>query len=173
MMDKALTKLDRFLRERIIGNHPDINYGGCCVFAAALAPYLAKVGKVRIRVESDSYDGPPTSITKARKNISDNHVYEWNEEGVNFWHVAIEFVYKDKTYHVDARGVHHHRRFNFVDGALTLKEAAELASTGEGWNSDFNRREIPTIKTRLERYFRKHLVKSARTGQYRLTATPI
>jgi hypothetical protein len=160
-MDKALASLDTFLKREIYRNHQDINAGGCCMFAALLARYLNKVGKARIRVSDWSTDD--NAILKARKNVRRNTVHDWNDHGVGFNHVAIEFEYKGDKFHIDAQGITGTRRFEFLKGELLLKEATELGDCSKGWNRFFNRREIPAIKRRVQNYFKKHLKKTAKS----------
>jgi hypothetical protein len=150
-MDKTLKALDTFLRREINRKHPDINYGGCCVFAALLAPSLKKLGKVKIRVQD--FDTDLDAIAYARERVKSNNVHEWNDQGVHFYHVAIELEYKGKKYHVDACGVSDATRFDFLKDGLTFKEATELGNNPLGWNRSFNRLEVPMIKRRVNKFF--------------------
>jgi hypothetical protein len=160
-MDNALKALDLFLRNDIRRNHQDINAGGCCVFAAILAKQLNKVGEARIRITDWATE--EDAIIKARPKVKRNTLVEWNRHGVHFNHVAIEFKYKGKTYHIDASGVVAPPRFDFLKGELLLKEATELGDCKKGWNRFFDRKEIPTIKRRVQRFFKKHLKKTAKS----------
>jgi hypothetical protein len=164
-MEKALRSLDDFLRIDISRNHHEINAGGCCMFAGLLASYLEKVGGAKTRVRVVDWYTDEDAIKKARPKVKRNTPAEWNEHGVHFNHVAVEFIYKGNVYHIDARGIttEKRRRFTFLKDGLTVKEATELGSTQRGWNRCFDRREIPAIKRRVAKYFRKHLKKGVRS----------
>jgi hypothetical protein len=134
-------------------NHPQLNWGGCCCFAAAVAARLRNIVPTRILVGNDKYD-PPPPIDVVRKCVKNNTVHEWNKRGFRFAHVIVEFVWKGTTYHYDSTGVHPARKktnmggYLIGEGELTQDEANELAA-GRGWNTAFPRRELPTIYSRI------------------------
>lgn len=164
-MDRKLADLSSFCQS-ILDNHPHINYGGCCVFAAMIAKHLEKHTETRIVVgdwaalDDDTGDNI-RNIDDARPSVRKNTMVEWNNGGVQFGHVLVEITYKRKKYHVDARGVFPAAerdpsfRYPIYNGSLTLKEAAKLGASSKGWNTTFDREEIPMIKRAVNKYFKE------------------
>lgn len=136
-----------------------INSGGCAVFAALMGQCLEQYGRVGIAVGTD--ERKTASIDKARKNIEENVVDEWNDNDVWFAHIVIEFEYQGNKYHVDSTGVHdvsmltHCGEYTILKGRLTVHEVTELASQTHGWNYAFERSQIPTIKQLIDSGFKK------------------
>ena len=139
-------------------NHIDdsvdkINSGGCAVFAACMGKRLMQYGEVRIAVGCDDGD---TTIDDARDGVLFNTTGEWNENGVFFNHIVVEFKYEGKMYHIDSSGVHkeshftHLGSFPILDGRLTVAECGEIAGSSEGWNWMFNRAAIPRIQRMVD-----------------------
>jgi len=154
--NKEILSLRTFLAG-VHKKHQYINWGGCCVFAGILGKHLAAVGKVRVRVINSMWDGE-RNLDEVRKKVRKNECAEWNRHGVGFSHVVIEFAYKRRYYIIDSEGIRvltNNLDSRYVEGALTVEEARELGSTPRGWNSIFNRDEIPAIRGKVQRYFKK------------------
>ncbi len=129
--------------------YPTVNSGGCCVYAAAIAVHLQRLGcPVRILVGDDSDE---VCIDEIRPSVGCNTVEEWNNNGLYFGHVIVEFEYEGITYHYDCAGVTSPDSvtvtygYAIVDGYLTVDEAVDLAACNDGWNSRFDRAFIPDI----------------------------
>lgn len=131
-----------------------INSGGCCVVAAILASHLKNIIPYKIVVLDDGC----AHIDRVRAELRNNYdIREWNNNGVTFGHVLVEFEYGNATYWVDSNGVHD----SLVDmwygeilsGSLTLKEATALAESSKGWCTLFNRDYIPQIDHIIEMHF--------------------
>lgn len=142
------------LGSRIEEIFPHINAGGCCVFAAEAAKHLELAGcSVRILVGDNDTSA---DINDVRPNLESNTVVNWNDNEIYFGHVIVEFECKGITYHYDSTGVHAPSLrtalygYNIVDGFLTTKEATELAECSRGWNSFFDRDDIPQIKAMFD-----------------------
>lgn len=139
---------------------PLINDGGCCVFASLVARRLSAFFPTRIVVGDDEVS---TTIDLAREYAADNCIYQWNDAGIGFGHVIVEFDCGGKTYHYDTSGcVEKSDTTNLFDykiyaGYLTVQEAEELASTPRGWNTVFNRKDIPEIKWLVKRFFDRYV----------------
>ena len=156
--NKEILSLKTFLAG-IHEKHEYINWGGCCVFAGILGKHLAEVGKVRVRVINSVY-GSSSNIDQVRKKIRKNESTEWNRHGIGFNHVVVEFAYKRRKYAMDSEGIRvltPDLDKRYVEGALTVKEAQELGSTQRGWNPMFDRGEIPAIRSKVQRYFKKFI----------------
>jgi len=74
------------------------------VFAALMGQCLEAYGKVAIAIGNNDYDD--VSIDDARLRVSVNDIEEWNDTGVYFNHVVVEFTYEGRDYHIDSSGVH-------------------------------------------------------------------
>jgi len=135
-----------------------INWGGCAVVAAILAYYLKPlVDEVKIR----SYGGWSGSgdVDAARQKIQSNTVREWNQQNIYFSHVWVEFKMKGHWYAIDAEGLHSRKEMWRLwgkpnPGAFSLSEMRELAKVKTGWNSSFNREQIPKMKRMVAKQFK-------------------
>jgi len=137
---------------------PKINFGGCCVFAAAVARALEAQGvKARGIVASYCASNHTTPIGKIRPKVKNNSIHEWRDNGIYFGHVGVEFTYKGRLYHYDSCGVH--TKTDKLDnmpiyrGRMKHHEMQAIANVPEGWNTEFPRRHIPHI----EHLIKKHL----------------
>jgi len=154
-----LDRLDEFLID-LHSQYPDLHYGGCCVLAAHLAYHLSNIVDPEIVVRGYGI----ACIEAARNNINggspviDGEGYLWNDEGIDFSHVLVEFNYEGKRLIVDGDGVRgaeeywsqHWRKY---DGFLYLDEADALASNPRNWNATFDRADIPAIKDEIDSFF--------------------
>lgn len=154
-------KMDLFdtlneLGQRINRWYPYINYGGCCVFAALVGQeLLARNIRARVII-AQGYDH--TNVEEVRqkvKNIFDMH--EWQDNGVSFSHVGLEFHFRGQYWHYDTNGVHKkstkldHMKIN--PGRLTVADAKILADKGNDWNDVFDRRSIPRLRRHIKKFF--------------------
>ncbi len=150
---KQLNTLSELVSKEI----PNINYGGCCVFASLVGKHLQQIKPIRFAVLSGPWFCKPTTIDEARQLVSKNTLYEWNNNNVYFGHVLMEFDYRGKTYYYDSTGVENKdddcRSGDQIKGFLTLKECQELADDTSGWNSCFNRKHIPQMKKIIDTFF--------------------
>ena len=139
-----------------------INLGGCCVVAAAVAKQLSKTMPVQIRV-LNNYDKVARSIVKARPRIGNNEVYDWNSKGIHFGHVVLQFKVNGVTHFWDTETLAEkvapmYRYWTMYPGSLTVQEAWELSNDEHGWNDSFNRDNIPTIRASVNHFF-NHSIK--------------
>ncbi len=142
---------------------PDLNSGGCAVFASIVANVLqSRFAITSVGVVADSFGGG-ANIEEARERIPADKrgkVREWNRNGVQFGHVALEFQHDGATwiYETEAGAVLEkspavylvHKYWEITHGRLTMAEIDALASEQEGWNRMFDRDEIPAIKRLVE-----------------------
>ena len=144
------------LGQRINKSYPNINNGGCCVYAAAVGEELLKRG-VNVRtVVANSYDAS-LNINKARKGVNNtNQKDEWNQAGVYFNHVGVEFKLGGKWFLYDSDGVNPRGKklgsYKVHPGFLSVEEAKALAAEAKGWNDSFNRRSIPALKKHIKNF---------------------
>ena len=152
-LEQKLNRLGKEVYER----YPDINNGGCCVYAAMIVAELKKLNipaKGIIASHSAAYsDG----IDKVRPLIENNTIYEWRANGVCFSHVGVEFTLNGKKKHYDTAGVH--KACSKLDGMPIYKgrmeyaELRALAAKKHGWNTCFNRKHIPAVRRLVKSFF--------------------
>lgn len=157
-MKHPIRSLNAFAR-RMHKKYPTMNYGGCCVFAAMVTKHLQQVFPTAVAVGGYG-DEPP--IDEVRNNVRKNTPFEWNMRGVYFCHVVAEIEIKGKKYFFDTKGVRKASDhvgasggWPLIEGRLTQEEAEELGNTKSGWNSSFNRKQIPKIQKDVNKYFEK------------------
>lgn len=136
---------------------PDLNCGGCCVFAQLVADKLAERGIEAhgIVAMSDWEDAP--SIDAARSNVEDvSDGWEWNDNGIEFNHVGVSFAYEGTEYHYDSNGAHEPHGdlsgWGVVPGYLSRYELFALAGKPHNWSIWFDRGRIPELKALVEEY---------------------
>lgn len=136
-----------------------LNHGGCCVFAALIARELQNKGyKASGVVVSYGAEESENSVSKARKMVANNTVYEWNDKALYFSHVGVEFKIDGFKHRYDSYGVVGSRaklmNMPAYRGRLTVVEMEELAAD-TGWNPQFNRKQIPKLKRIVKKHFAK------------------
>jgi len=151
-----VTKLNQ-LGNDVMERYPDLNKGGCCVYAAMIVAALKK-HDITARGIVASYGARKpgwlttdiATINKARKNIQKNTLQEWQENGISFAHVGVEFSINGVKKHYDSSGVRAAGRklddMPIYDGRLEYKELRAVAAKKDGWNTSFNRRDIPALR---------------------------
>ncbi len=144
------------LGKAVYAKYPYINCGGCCVYAALVAEALLlhKISCKGIVASWDANDIP--SIDEIRPCIKRNMLHEWQNNGVSFNHIGLEFEYNGKMRHYDTSGANKAgKSFDFMpiyNGRLNIVELQKLASQKTGWNNSFNRRHIPAIRAMVQKY---------------------
>lgn len=154
-------KLNKFARQ-IMEEHPEMNCGGCCVFAALVSAHLAKIIPVKIHVEGSAYLRSLNNIDHIRPKVVENN---WCFHNVDFNHVLISYEINGTTYYYDSRGSKKRyvplcgaRRLHektLHPGSLTINEASFLASEDWRWNKMFNRSHIPKLINQVDEFFEK------------------
>ena len=137
--------------------YPNINNGGCCVYAAMITAALKKHNIEAKGIVASHGAGRPgwmkkdiATINKARKNIQKNTIYEWQTNGISFAHVGVEFKVDGVKRHYDTEGVHKAGKqldsMPIYAGRMEYVELRALAGKKDGWNTQFNRRHIPELR---------------------------
>lgn len=166
MRKPFLEKLNDFAQQ-IEFDFDSVNYGGCCVIAAAFAKHLKKYFPVKILVANYNWmkNDKDQNISKIRKKINSNTIAEWHEHGIAFAHVLVEIEHEGKQYQLDTENGLSHRlryaparnsdtRYPILKGNLSIEDAEELANNPEGWNDQFDRSQIPAIQKAIDKFFR-------------------
>lgn len=149
----------------------NVNRGGCAVLASHVGKHLRKVPGVKdvqLRVGDDESDHQGKHVIDLAReaineaNLGSNNArsYDWNDHGVSFGHVLVEFKHGRRKYHYDTyAGVIRCRRttalhnYPLYKGGLTIEEGMSIASVADGWNDCFNRRQIPKMKRIIKKHF--------------------
>ena len=104
-----------------------------------------------------SSEGNVKNIDKIKRKIPDiGRKEHWNDNGVWFNHVAVEFKHKGRWYHYDTDNVQTQKK-DFGDyvvhpGRLTVFEAKAIGNEESGWNTSFDRNSIPRLREHVKRY---------------------
>lgn len=150
------------LGDAVKARYPNINYGGCCVYASAVAKRLEELG-VKVDVCVPDYADVAT-VEDARNNLQRNGVLgvcarEWAEAGISFNHVAVRYRNGFRWYTHDTDATHTGRdgfgcsdwrpnepRYTALPDGMTPDEAWTISDDPRGWNSTFKREHIPAIR---------------------------
>lgn len=145
------------LASDLVANHPNVDYGGCCVVAAHVAKYLTQYIDTRIVIGQDYSD--IKNLNHIRQNINTLNKREWEDNNIDFAHVLVEFKCNgqwfvfDSTYGVMEKKEHWNKsRWKRNKGEITVEEATSLANTPT-WNSEFDRDEIPEVRRLIDNFF--------------------
>jgi len=158
----------RQLSDELISNHPNIDNGGCCVVAAFVGEHLQQLG-IPVRIACGNYYRSPN--LDAIRRTCNRHWRNnqrgvlpkdaWVSNGVDLAHVLVEFKENGRWYTFDATNgpstIKHHwsnSPWNKCRGFMTVEEAQSLWREEHGWCEDFNRRQIPTVKARIKKFFK-------------------
>lgn len=139
---------------RIKENYPNINKGGCCVFASYVAEILYEKGYyVSIRVFDSESTGNINEVRKLKNTIDDkNPMYLYNEENIYFGHVMLELEVNQTRLLYDTDGFDTNTYSDKIPGRLSLEEARRGSSIKNNWNEAFDRKDIPKIKKIIDYY---------------------
>jgi hypothetical protein len=145
------------LGKKVEEKYPNINYGGCAVYAALVAEALL-LHKINSKGVVAAYGAKSfndvQSIDDIRHYIKYHTLYHWENNGIQFNHVGLEFEINGKLRHYDTRGVKMAgKRLDYMPiykGRLQIIELQKLASKAAGWNRSFNRRHIPAIRAMVQ-----------------------
>ena len=153
---------------------PDLNSGGCCVFAAALAEQMTSVGvhdvSVVVVAPDFEFDDDMSSLTDARQKIRERKLNtfskkSWNDVGVWFYHVGVRFRHSGALVCCDSSGVSHnpetilqYEHCTLYDGHLSVAEACAIANEDYGWSKLFDRCHIPHINKMVKYHINRHRI---------------
>jgi len=155
--------LEAFVAEmvKINNKHPNINYGGCGVFAVLLYDKLKALG-FRPKIAVMAY---------SKKNFLDSQDmyfdcgldYYYRNRTEGFCHVIV----KAGGYYIDSTGAykdykdmkHYRRSFDFIE-KVNVDFLRACSNEKRFWNDTFNRRQIPTITKKIEKIYEKISKKS-------------
>lgn len=140
-------------------SYPYLNYGGCCIFAGAVASELEKHG---VRYEVISTGNTHMNLNELRP--PSNTVDAWHDMGVSFGHVGVRMKLRGKWYTYDSEaglmpGKRHFgneydgRPYTAAVGGITAADANELADEPQ-WNRRFwSRTNVLLVRETVRRHF--------------------
>lgn len=167
---RRLRRLQRAITEHVAWP----NHGGCAVIAGIVGEHLRDLGfdvEIVTPVNKGAlFETKPAA--EVRNNLpakwSWNH---WDENGLSRAHLAVRFRSGGRCYTWDSETLlrkagwfgrastwtgwpgKYQTSAKFGDG-MTVDECNKLASTGKGWNTTFDRKQIPTIRTLADYHLR-------------------
>lgn len=143
----------------------DINWGGCGVMAGIVGEILELWG-IAVEVVTPSEYGLGVPPKEAREQLQAEYwgenwtAHDWDDNGLYRSHLAVRFVLGGKLHTWDSNGLmcsdrffgrlecgkpSHVADYPFGEG-MTVQECIEISSTPSGWNSTFDRRQIPKMR---------------------------
>lgn len=136
-----------------------INSGGCGVVCSLLMPLL-QPHVDDLRVTSCGWGGD-SDLDLSEVSPYVEHpgtTYDWNEQGVGFQHMWVEFDVDGETYAIDCEGICDSgdmciRWGKPYSGSFTPDEVERLAAHSVGWNRVFDRDQIPAMREHLHEAF--------------------
>ena len=157
-MDKKLIELHHALIE-VYCEYSYINSGGCGVVAGIIGEYLARTTDVRIVVAAYDYNVEKQELSFSDiKTLlpTDPSINNWEQYGVHFNHVWVEFLYKNKWYSVDTENIsddadNMYSHWEPYQERISVETINQLSNNTEGWNWLFDRAQIPSIKRALNK----------------------
>lgn len=152
---KRLSTLQGALKAHI--NH--LNYGGCGVIAGMVGTTLNGLGVICDIVTPD--DGMPAS--EVRNNVGPRATARtWWKNGLDTSHLAVRFRVDGVTYIWDSDSLctggdmfggesgDIYVAVGQLGDGLTAQECVSISSKKYGWNSSFDRAQIPLLRTLVE-----------------------
>lgn len=140
-----------------------VNCGGCGIYAIELAKRMKKLGftDMKLRVYSYPNDNNERLVNVAsieRKVFGDNlpdNLRDWGVNGVNFCHVRMEWGFRvwDVEGDEPAKTDKAWRWFPRHPGSLSLKAMNRLSAKTAGWNTMFDRAQIPLMRRIMNKHF--------------------
>lgn len=159
-LKRRLRRLSLALNNKTRG---DINLGGCGVMAGIVGEILELWGiPVEVVTPSDDDLGVPPKVARERMQYWGENftAHDWDNNGLSRYHLAVRFMLGGKLHTWDSDGLLCSDRFfgrrefgeplhvadyPFGDG-MTVQECIEISSTPYGWNTRFDRGQIPLMR---------------------------
>lgn len=169
-LKRRLRRLSRALNTQTKG---DINLGGCGVMAGIVGEILELWG-IPVEVITPAESDWGVSPKEAREYLQAEYwgkdwtAHDWDDGGLYRGHLAVRFVLGGKLHTWDSGGLlcsdkffgrrecggpSHVADYPFGEG-MTVRECIKISSTPGGWNSMFDRRQIPLIRGLAYHYLR-------------------
>lgn len=153
----------RALAEQANKQFPDLNSGGCAVFAVMVADALRAQG-INARIAVAMYHPPGLSMFSARHNAKHGgnnppEMEDYNASDIYFNHVAVSFIINGRRWIYETTGGLQRRTrhthvmgMSLVPGSLSVDEVRPIAFSPWGWNDQFDRDDIPLVQELIADY---------------------
>ncbi len=142
----------------------NVNRGGCGVYAVELAKRMKKLGftdiKLRVYGFPEPNNGRLANVASVERKVFGNNppdnIYDWNDNGVYFCHVRMEWgsrvwdVEGDESAKTDKVWNEYYPRH---PGFISLKAMNRLSSKKAYWNKRFDRAQIPLMRQIMDKHF--------------------
>lgn len=140
-------------------DNPNINFGGCGVFAGELGKDLQALG-FQTRCIVFGYDGwaANSNLNAVASKLSrPESVWDWNDHDVTLYHVMLEVKGHGKHFLVDGEGVYDYRKKAYngrgrYDGYIPVELMDDMTKDASAWNSRFPRRTIPRVRKQIKQF---------------------
>lgn len=152
-------------------NIPRLNYGGCGVYAAAVATSLAAlqvpVHGVVIKGWRDAAD---LDIARRTAQKPPRTVTEWNQVNIGFEHVRVVARIAGRWWVHDSHYTEalesDHPGPGYIRGTLSVSELCNIARCRRGWNTAFDRKlYLKSVKMITRKYLSQGNVEVASDEQ--------
>lgn len=134
-----------------------VNSGGCGVVAAFVAQCLEWCN-VESQIKVQGYGNKHIDYHRAHLDVPSDEAtaVDWNNAGMSIYHVVVEFNLNGTTYHFDSNGVipagTNYESMPIADGSLTVDEMLTMISVPVGWNTRFDRNQIPDMMETIAKH---------------------
>ena len=136
-----------------------VNCGGCGVFAGIIGQHLERIGLVCDVATQLRYQAQPAKAVRKKIDPLTATARVWFDNGLSGAHLVLRFKIGNEVCLYDALGVDNRELFNrwglsrndFGLG-LTVQETVVMSSKSVGWNSSFDRDQIPIIQEIADTY---------------------
>lgn len=156
MNTRKLLRALRRIGDAVLDDVPSINHGGCAVLAGIVGEHLERLGVPCEVATAGQWESMSAREARPRvKRKSDPRA--WDVAGLGRAHLALRFRLGRYTYTWDAERLRRgslvlgHERYNYVapsgwGSGLTLAECRAMTQTQRGWNTCFDRADIPLLE---------------------------
>lgn len=156
----------RKLGKAINAEVPTINRGGCAVYASRVVAALQARG-IDAWAKLGMWEPEDVTVDRARQLMQENgndpensSTYEWNDYGLDFNHVVVQFEYRGRIYTHDSNftvsrpiKIEPTCGTKLIPGQMTVAEVSSIVRESKGWNPCFDWGMIPDV----ERIITAHL----------------
>ena len=164
MLSRPLREMLHELQHEVTQTIPNLNCGGCGIFASEVAKRMARLG-YEVEVITPSHRGSvtPLEISKNVSNRKSKKCITWDDLGLHRNHLAVRFKSRGLVYTYDSTALllggkkfgsagFYVCRYGFGKG-LTWQQASKLARDKTAWNQEFDRVYTDLLKSIIRRYF--------------------
>ena len=137
---------------------PNLNYGGCGIYALAVAENLyakgipcelAIIGSMGTTDEVIYNNSVYNVVKRCKRRNREINARRLHDNGFTLYHVMVKIETETGTVYIDSEGVYDHpenSRWSVgIEGIADIETMRPFIENTEGWNSSFNRQWISKI----------------------------